>query len=107
MSTETENIFHDGKLFLWDQSDYREAQRKVEPSTVHSLRVGAKYYSCVGLEKLISELAIYKNISEIELADDRIHDHDMDHVKSQILQEFPSASFKWSYDLLAGGKHGR
>ena len=107
MSSEAKNIFHDGKLFLWDESDYREAQSKVEPSTVRSLRVGAKCYSCIGLEKLISGLVVYKNITEIEVADDRIRDQDMAHVESQFLKQFPSVTFKWSYDLLVGGKHGR
>ncbi|WP_160151711.1 hypothetical protein [Microbulbifer sp. ALW1] len=107
MSIETKNIFHDGKLFLWDEIDYREALINVEPDTVRSLRVGAKCYSCVGLEKLISELAIYKNVTEIEVADDRIQDEDMAHTRSLFLESFPLATFKWSYDSLAGGKHGR
>ncbi|KJG01501.1 hypothetical protein UA32_02460 [Photobacterium angustum] len=100
-------IFTDGNLIIWDKSELERAEKEVSAEEVISLRVGAKCYSEVGLSNLYKRIAKYKNITKVSVADDRILDPDMPSVKAKFEKLFPNASFEWSYDLLAGGKHGR
>ncbi len=107
MKIDPEAIFSDGRLFLWDENDLSRAEHTVAPTEVTSLRIGAKCYSCVGIESLLAKLAIYRNVTAIGVADDRIPDQEMPKVKQQFETAFPAANFVWSYDLLVAGKHGR
>lgn len=101
------NIFNDGRLFVWDKDDLERAEASVPRSQVASIRVGAKCYSANGLTGILQRLSRYANVREIEVADDRIPDADMEDVKAAFLTEFPGIEFKWSYDCLVGGKYGR
>lgn len=107
MEKETYSIFNDGRLFVWDTDDLEMAEESVPRSQVVSIRVGAKCYSAIGLTGLLQRLSRYANVTEIEVADDRVPDTDMEDVKAAFLMEFPGIEFKWSYDCLVGGKHGR
>jgi len=107
MKIDPEKIFNGGRLFLWDEKDLQKAEYTVNPIEVTSLRVGAKCFSYYGIENLLGRLSKYINVAAIELADDRIQDHDMPKVRQQFERAFPAATFKWAYDLLVAGKHGR
>jgi len=107
MKIDPERIFNGGRLFLWDENDLQKAENTISPAEVTSLRIGAKCFSYFGIKQLIDILSKYKNVTAIELADDRIKDKDMPAVMQQFQKSFPAATFNWGYDLLAGGKHGR
>jgi len=100
-------IFKDGRLFIWSEDDLDKAESIIDSDLVTSLRIGAKCYSCVGLEILYPRLSKYHNVMKIEVADDRIVDADMPSVKRRFEMIFPNAIFNWGYDLLVGGKYGR
>ena len=100
-------IFEDGDLSIWDETALIRAENELNIEMVTSIRVGAKCYSTIGLNNLYKRLSKYKNVIKVVVADDRILDPDMPHVQTQFEKTFPNASFDWSYDLLAGGKHGR
>ncbi|CCN34289.1 hypothetical protein VIBNISO65_980062 [Vibrio nigripulchritudo SO65] len=100
-------IFSDGHLSVWDKEDLIKAEHEVDPSKVSSLRVGAKCYSEIGMSQLYERIARYNLVTKVTVADDRINDADMSHVKKEFERLFPDADFEWSYDLLVAGKHGR
>lgn len=107
MKIEPDRIFNQGRLFLWDEDNLLRAELEVNPEEVTFLRIGDKCYSCIGLEEIYERIAVYTNVTAIEVADDRIPDQEIPIVERRFAEIFPSAKFKWSYDALAGGKHGR
>jgi hypothetical protein len=100
-------IFKEGRLLLWDSKDLEEAEVTVNPLDVTSLRIGAQCYSVIGIAGLLTRLEKYSKVTSLVVADDRIKDDDMAGAQASFTKQFTLATFKWTYDGLAGGKHGR
>jgi hypothetical protein len=107
MDIDPRSIFKEGRLLLWGSNDLEEAEAIVNPLDVTSLRVGAQCYSEIGIAELLTRLEKYSNVTSLVIADDRIKDDDMAEVQAIVTKKFTLATFKWTYDGLAGGKHGR
>ena len=107
MDIEPRCIFKDGRLLLWRSLDLVEAKANINPLDVTALRIGALCYSEIGIDDLLGMLEIYSKVTALVVADDRIKDDDMADVQAIFTKQFTLATFEWSADCLAGGKHGR
>lgn len=74
---------------------------------VEALHMGARFYQSIPRDQLFAWIAGFPALRSIYLADDWIANDQMAAIADDFGLTFPSVNFEWSFDGLAGGKHGR
>lgn len=74
---------------------------------IHTLYVGARLYRSIPRDQLFVWIEGLVALRSIHLADDWIADDQMATIAADFARTFPNVVFQWSFDGLAGGKHGR
>lgn len=74
---------------------------------IQTLHIGARLYRSIPRDQLFSWIAGLAALRYIHLSDDWIADDQMSTIASEFAEAFPSVDFEWSFEGLAGGKHGR
>lgn len=69
--------------------------------------VGARLYRSMPRDQLFAWITGLAALRSIYLADDWIADDQMATIAADFAEIFPNLVLEWSFDGLAGGKHGR
>lgn len=94
-------------LELWDLPDLEAAEADAASEKARALRIGAALFSSMPLEELLHRLERFRQVSRLEVADDRVYDRDMPGVERRFRGAFPRATFGRFVDGVLSGKHGR
>ncbi|VFR86061.1 hypothetical protein RAN3_3312 [plant metagenome] len=97
----------DATLVLKSEEALREIPDPAALHHVEMVHLGARLYGAVPHAELADWLTRLPALQRIHLADDWIPDEQMAAVAAAFAASFPDKQFFWSYDALAGGKHGR
>jgi hypothetical protein len=95
------------ELVVTTREEFGELQDTSQLNHVQTLYIGARFYDTVSRTELFRWISSLTGLRTITLADDWISDGQMQSVASDFATAFPMIDFRWSYDGLAGGKHGR
>ncbi|MDH4992099.1 hypothetical protein QEZ48_14865 [Aquamicrobium lusatiense] len=74
---------------------------------IETLHIGARCFGLIPRDQLFAWVAHLSSLQYIHLADDWIPDNQMASIAEEFTASFPNVKFIWSYEGLAGGKHGR
>lgn len=99
--------FYKNKLNVKNLDQLDDAYRLIPYEKVTQLSLGARCVSGITIDALTQRITYLQKLNTISLSDDLIPNCEMPKIKEAFNRAFPVIDFKWTYDCLAGGKHGR